>query len=301
MKIGYPCKNESLGCSSSKRFNLKSYSKQKTEETVKANLECLEKIIDFNIENNIMFFRISSDIVPFASHSVMDLKWQKIFREDFEKIGKKIKDSKMRISTHPDQFVLINALDCDIVKRSIKELQYHAEMFDLFGFKEDAKIQIHVGGAYGDKKSAKERFVVNFRKLPISVKTRLAVENDDRLFNVDDVMEICGRTGAKPLLDNFHDSLNPSKQSFAILLKKASEFWNEKRDGIIMTDYSSQLRGERRGSHAKTIDMADFKDYIKMTKKTDFDIMLEIKDKEKSAIKAIRFLNKERRTGWMSF
>ncbi|MDD3802912.1 MAG: UV DNA damage repair endonuclease UvsE [bacterium] len=295
MKIGYPCKNTSVGCSSSKRFNLKSYTKAKTKETVRANLECLENVIDYNIKNNIMFFRISSDIVPFASHPVMDFKWQRIFRNEFERIGGIIMKAKMRISTHPDQFVLINALDGNIVERSIKELLYHGEMFDLFGFETNAKIQIHVGGAYKDKEEAKKRFIRNFRLLPKFVRRRLAVENDDRLFTIDDILEICEKTEAKPLLDNFHDALNPSKQSFEILLKRASEYWNEKRDGIIMTDYSSQERGKRRGSHAETIDINDFKHYIDRTKKIDFDIMLEIKDKEKSALKALKYLKEAKR------
>ncbi|MGE3062892.1 MAG: hypothetical protein AB7T10_04595 [bacterium] len=106
------------------------------------------------------------------------------------------------------------------------------------------------------------------------------------------MLEVCEMTGAKPILDNFHDLLNPSKERFPKLLKTASEYWNIKKDGIIMTDYSSQERGKRRGSHAKTLDLNDFKEYINNTKKRDFDIMLEIKDKEKSALKAIESLRR---------
>ncbi|MBN2254061.1 MAG: UV DNA damage repair endonuclease UvsE, partial [Kosmotogaceae bacterium] len=91
MKIGYPCINRTLDCSSARTFRLASYNERRLIETVAANLACLEKIIDYNKTKNILFFRITSDLVPFASHPICRTDWGKFFRSDFEGIGKKIR------------------------------------------------------------------------------------------------------------------------------------------------------------------------------------------------------------------
>ncbi|MDD1665292.1 MAG: hypothetical protein LUQ32_08035 [Methanomicrobiales archaeon] len=117
------------------------------------------KILEFNRDHGILFFRITSDIVPFASHPVIDLPWQDRFRAQIGEIGRLIRDSGMRISMHPDQFILINAPDETIVERSIAELRYHAEVLDLMDLDTTAKIQIHVGGVFGDREASIRRFI----------------------------------------------------------------------------------------------------------------------------------------------
>jgi len=148
VKIGYPCINTRIGCTANSTFRLKNYSKENLIEKVTNNLNCLRKILEFNAKNNLLFFRISSDLVPFASHPVCRFDWVKHFKREFKEIGDYIKKNNIRISMHPDQFVLINAKDKDIVKRSIKELDYHCSVLDAMGLDGSAKVQIHVGGVY---------------------------------------------------------------------------------------------------------------------------------------------------------
>jgi UV DNA damage endonuclease len=120
-------------------------------ETVAGNLSCLIRILKFNLRHNILFFRISSDLVPFASHPICKFNWQEVFKDKLRQIGNFVKSYGMRVSMHPDQFILINSPHLRILRRSIKELKYHCQVLDLMGHGPSAKIQIHVGGIYGDK------------------------------------------------------------------------------------------------------------------------------------------------------
>jgi UV DNA damage endonuclease len=233
-------------------------------------------------------------LVPFASHPINKFNWQKHFQEEFEEIGEFITKNRMRISMHPDQFTLINSLKEEIFERSKKELVYHVEILDLMKLDKSAKIQIHVGGAYGDKQKSIERFITRFNELDGSVVERLVIENDDKLYDLDDCLKINAQIQIPVLFDIFHHKLNNSSpQSKQECFSLAVKTWSEKRDGIPMVDYSSQKVNGSPRQHAETIDIEDFDLFLKLTKPFDFDVMLEIKDKEKSAIKAVGFANKD--------
>ncbi|MDP3182294.1 MAG: UV DNA damage repair endonuclease UvsE [Desulfobaccales bacterium] len=190
MEIGYPCINRSLKCKGNHTFRLNSYSAERLLETVKINLECLLQILEFNVSHNLLFFRISSNLVPFASHPICTFNWQDFFKDDFKKIGSFIKSHDLRISLHPDQFVLINSLKEKVLDSSLKELVYHAEILDLLQLDSSAKIQIHAGGIYGNKKESLERFISNYHKLDESIKKRLVIENDDTNYSLKDCLFI---------------------------------------------------------------------------------------------------------------
>ena len=101
MRISYPYINRIINCTASNTFRLKSYTESRVKQTVKNNLECLRRILQFNLEHKLFFFRISSDLVPFASHPINRFNWQTHFQEDFEEIGKFINKNRIRISMHP--------------------------------------------------------------------------------------------------------------------------------------------------------------------------------------------------------
>ncbi|OGV48127.1 MAG: UV damage repair endonuclease UvsE [Lentisphaerae bacterium GWF2_44_16] len=292
MKIGYPCINRSIGCTANSTFRLASYSEERIATVVKNNLSCLRKILDFNLEKGFLFFRMSSDIVPFASHPVCKFKWASVFKKELLEMGDFIKKNSMRISMHPDQFVLLNSHDKDIVSRSVDELKWHCRFLDSMRLDGSAKVQIHVGGAYGNKTEAIKRFIKIYKQLPKLISKRLVIENDDRLFNLSDCLSIHEETGIPIIFDNFHHACNGNGTSCSDALKRAASTWREK-DGALMTDYSSQEPGERKGKHAEHIDIKDFSEYLRLNSSIDFDIMLEIKDKEKSAAKALAAANKK--------
>jgi UV DNA damage endonuclease len=286
MRIGYPCINRSIGCTASRTFRLASYTEERMRDTVNKNLACLEKILSYNAMHGMLFFRITSDLVPFASHPVCTFPWQEEFAGMFEKIGEYIRRYGFRISMHPDQFVLLNAPDKGVLQRSIDDLVYQVQVLDLMGLDPSAKVQVHVGGVYGDKPAGIDRFVKQYDLLDTAIRNRLVIENDERLYSLSDCLAIHGRTGIPVIADAFHHSLLNNREQFTSLLDPIRKTWNVK-DGIPMIDYSSQEPGKRVGAHAGHIVAEDFLQFLKETLPADFDIMLEIKDKEKSALAAL--------------
>lgn len=293
MKIGYPCLNLTLGCRN-RTFRLASYTGERLAETTAANLACLEEMLRFNLENRILFFRISSDLVPFASHPVCRFDWPGRFRADFRRIGRFIRTSGMRINMHPDQFTLINSRDPATFERSRRELDYHAQVLDLLGLDNSAKIQIHVGGVYGDKGRSMERFTERFGRLGPGVRRRLVIENDDRSYTLSDCLRIHAETGIPVVFDVLHHRINSSGEKIREALGKASPTWR-KHDGIPMVDYGPPGGKKARTAHADAIDSAAFRDFLAAARPWDFDVMLEIKDKEKSALEAVRAASGDRR------
>jgi len=286
MRIGYPCINRSIGCTASRTFRLASYTEERMRDTVNGNLACLEKILVYNVRHGMLFFRITSDLVPFASHPVCTFPWQDEFAGVFEKTGEYIRQHGFRISMHPDQFVLLNAPDKGVLQRSIADLGYQVQVLDLMGLDRSAKVQVHVGGVYGDKPAAIDRFVKQYDLLDTPIRDRLVIENDERLYTLSDCLAIHELTGIPVIADTFHHSLYNTGEQFTALLDPVRKTWKA-HDGIPMIDYSSQEPGKRVGAHALHIEAEDFRQFLRETRPADFDIMLEIKDKEKSALAAL--------------
>jgi UV DNA damage endonuclease len=287
MKIGYPCINLAIGCKGNRTFRLKSLSERRLIETTAQNLTCLRQILGFNVEHDILFFRITSRLVPFASHPRCQVRWQKHFEQELQEIGRFIRKHSCRISLHPDQFILINSIDKKVLSRSLRELEYHAEILDLMGLDHTAKIQIHIGGVYGDKDRSTKRFITRYDRLDETIRQRLVIENDDKRFSLGDCMKIHHITGVPVLLDILHHKCKNLEESMPEAIKLSTQTWMEK-DGLPMVDYSSQQIGEPTGKHATNIDLKDFQVFLQETSPLDFDVMLEIKDKETSALKAVQ-------------
>ena len=286
MRIGYPCINRSIGCTASGTFRLASYTEERLKKTVKENLACLSRILAYNVQHGMLFFRITSDLVPFASHTICTFPWQEHFAGEFGRIGEYIRQHGFRISMHPDQFVLLNAPDNGVFQRSIADLVYQTQVLDLMGLDTTAKVQIHVGGAYGDKPLSMDRFADRYELLDPVIRNRLVIENDERLYTISDCLAIHERTGIPVIADSFHHALHNNGERFAYLLEPLKATWKA-HDGIPMVDYSSQEPGKRVGAHAEHIVPEDFRQFLNETRMADFDIMLEIKDKEKSARSAL--------------
>lgn len=294
MKIGYPCLNLSLECRSSRTFRLKNYSIPRLKSTIKNNLECLQKILKYNYKHGFMFFRITSDLIPFASHKVMNFQWQEKFKENFIKVGEYIKKNQMRITMHPGQYTVLNSTDDGVFRRSLKEIEYHIQVLDLMKLDSTAKVQVHIGGVYGNKEESLNRFIFRYNKYDEMIKNRLVIENDDKSYNLRDCLKIHEKTGIPVIFDRYHHQCNNSGDSISSAFEKFTKTWTRK-DGIPIIHYSDEHPTKGKPSHSEHINLSEFEQFIEETQKYDFDIMLEVKDKERSALKAIEVLKNDPR------
>lgn len=288
MSIGYACLLVGVPEAKLSSCTLKNATPDKLKEITEANLKALEAMIDYNIQQGIHFFRISSDLVPFASHPVNQIPWKSLFLEDFRRIGGKIEAADMRVTMHPGQYAVLNSPEERVVQGAIRELCYHTEFLDALGVGRSGKVILHIGGVYGNKKKAMEAFVHHYRQLPEHVKARLVIENDDKSYTLEDVLEVSRETGAPVVFDNLHHQINPSLEAWsqAQLVKRCRETWKPK-EGKQKIHYSQQQAGGPCGAHSPTIYIREFLDFYRQLEDMEVDIMLEVKDKNLSALKCI--------------
>lgn len=285
MRLGYVSTHLTLGCTSARTFRLASYSPERLLETVGNNLICLLNTLHVNVAEDLRLFRITSDLVPFASHPVNDVDWRGALTPWFEAVGAYAHAHDLRLPMHSGQYTLLNSPDEKTYQNSLRELAYHAQVLDAMGLDTTHKIQIHVGGVYGDQPASKARFIERYHALPAAIQRRLAIENDDRLYNLQDCLDIHAETGVPIIFDNLHHALLNSGEPLREAFAAAAATWGPD-DGPPLADYSRQAEGARPGNHAATLDAEDFAAYLDALNGFDFDITFEIKDKEASALKA---------------
>ncbi len=174
-----------------------------------ANFTDLEKLIDWNIANGIRFYRMSSDMVPWMSeYELPDLPDHAAIQQVLERCGQKAMENDMRLSYHPGPFNVLASNNLQVLEKTAKELRQHAEIMDMMHLPENpfSKINIHIGGAYGDKTTAIQRFAENYTRLPANTMNRLTIENDDKanLFSIKDLMWLHEQVGIPVVFDYFH-------------------------------------------------------------------------------------------------
>jgi len=272
--IGFACM--SLKCNTKyKTFRLANFNEHRLYQTVMHNIKETERTIRQCIVDGIKMFRLSSDIVPFATHEVSKgIDFMSWIRSDLRRIGELCKDNEIRCSMHPSQIVNINSPNKDVVRSSIKDLIYHYNLLNSMKL-DDFNIIIHVGGVYGDKVEAMKRFVKVFNKLPEQLRNHIVLENDDKSYTINDVMEIHKHTGLKIVLDILHHYC--CNDGSELDLKSIFDTWNGKCPKIHI---SSPKSDKEFRSHADMIDFDYCKEFLNQAECYEFDIMIEAKGKD---------------------
>jgi UV DNA damage endonuclease len=195
------------------------------------NLRDLRKILEWNLENNIYFYRLSSDILPWASeYELSDMPNFGAIHAAALSAGNFARKHNMRLTSHPGPFNKLASPKERVFQLTKTDLSVHADLFDLIGLPRTpyAKLNIHVGAAYGDKPFALDNFCRNFDRLPESVRSRLTVENDDKtsLYSTKELYEgVYKRIGIPIVFDFHHHMLHPDGQTEQEALELALSTW----------------------------------------------------------------------------
>ena len=268
----------------------KNYNASKLLEITKGNLEALNEIIKYNIKNNFHFYRLTSKLVPLATHNKVSFDYITPLIDEYRKIGKLINDNNIRVDTHPDQYAVLNSMDNKIVKNTVEILEYHYKIMDALKIK-DKIIILHVGSSACGKKASITRFINNFNKLPDYIKNCIAVENDDKIYNIKDVLELCYKIKVPMVLDYHHFICNNKGENLKDYLNDIIETWNGRLAKMHFSSPKSKLKKEFR-SHNDYINSDDFINFINLikTQDKDIDIMLEAKAKDDAISRLVRQL-----------
>jgi len=295
MNLGYACINMSLGKNvTTNRSMVKRTFNEKgldyVSELALANSKDVLKILVWNKNNNIKFFRLSSALVPWGDG--LDLTTLKDYDEistALRRAGDYAKANGIRITSHPGPFVVLTSPKENVVEGAIKDLELHGKIFDMMGLSQTPynKINIHCNGVYGDKLSAMDRFCENYLKLSDSVKKRLTVENDDKatMYNVKDLMYIHNKINIPIVFDYHHHLFNTGDLSEEEALKLASTTWNNITPVV---HYSESKALHEENSKLKPQAHSDYIKSLPNTYGLDVDIMVEAKAKELAILPFIK-------------
>ncbi len=289
-KIGYACINLHLKPRGFKECRLNSvykYGINYLRDKIINNLVLTRDILQWNIENQILMYRVTSNLFPLVDHPdiIKDFQWRWEEDEEIHLYMKEIKDivekNLIRLSIHPDQFTVLNSLNEKVVKNSIKYLQHHYDVLKNLG---GADIIIHTGGVYGDKHASMERFITNFYKLDENIQKMLRLENDDVSYNVDDVLYINSKTLIPIVLDIHHHKCNHQRELTKEDFKKINHTWN--KTGLIPKMHiSSGKMGTNDRRHSDYINCEDYETLIRTIGNMDIDLMVEAKKKDEAVLR----------------
>ena len=266
---------------------------------VRVSVNALHRILQYLRDEDIRMYRMSSNFVPYATHPDMPQFHRQIADNEVElaRVGQYANELGVRLTLHPSQYVVLNAQDEAIVQKSVWDLDSQARLLDAMLQGPEAVIVLHVGGLYGNRPSALERFVANFERLGEPARRRLVIENDEACFTVRDCLWIHERVGVPVVFDHQHHRLNPGGMSLTEAACSALGTWPA---GVVPKIHHSSPRLDgrevKRGKsirmeapllrqHADYIDPWTFADFLDSLGEHRFDVMLEAKAKDLALLK----------------
>ena len=257
------------------------------------NADALMASLRFCAANGIGCFRINSQILPIKTHptcgyDVYDLPEGDEIVRRFEECGRYARTLKLRTSFHPDQFVVLNSPRPDVVENSVQELEYQAVVAEWVGAD---VVNIHAGGAFGDKQKALADFARNLELLSHQVRNRLTIENDDKTFTPVDLLPVCRAEGLPLVYDVHHHRCNPDGMSVEQITRKAVATWNREP----MFHISSPIEGWKGPKPERHHDFIDVEDLPACWKRKKITVEIEAKAKEVTVLKLKKELEQQGR------
>lgn len=267
------------------------------------NLSDLLKILQYNADHDIHFYRISSEIAPHCTNSdlikdknnylslVYDLNK---FKKEFKRIGDYAKEKNIRLTFHPDPFNILNSFDKKITLNTYRHLHMFSLMFELMELDLNSCLVMHGGSIYNNKEKSMKKWIKNYNNLPARIRNRIVLENDERNYSIEDVLKISDICGVPIVFDCFHHyCFNKKKVNIKKFLPIVLKTWTDKKLKMKM-HISEQACDERMGSHSDYVKNIpkELIDFIKK-EKIDIYLMIEARMKELALFKLRDKLNSE--------
>jgi UV DNA damage endonuclease len=251
------------------------------------NLSDMFKILKWNLQNDILLYRMSSDMFPWMSeYDFTDISSYKYIKELCEAIGSFAKDNGIRLSFHPGPFNVLGSNNPNVVDKTIDELTKHAQIMDLMQLDQSHyyPINIHVAATKPSKQVIAEQFCNNFQRLPETVRKRLTVENDDKVaqYTPKDLYDLIhSEIGIPITFDQFHFNCGNQDTTLQEALELSLSTWDTKP----LTHQSSSKRVEQNDNSIKVTAHADYIYEPILDFGHEFDTDLEAKQKDKAVLR----------------
>lgn len=295
IRLGYACISKTLSnVTTSSTVTYTTFQKdkdyKKIDTAIKSNLNALKEILTYNIKNNIHFFRLSSKLIPLATKSDVIFDYIDPYKDYYHSIAKIIKDNKLRIDFHPDEFCVLNSTKSEVVKNSIAILEYHYNLLKALEIKNKILV-LHIGGNTFGKKNSISRFINNFNTLSKDIQESIAIENDDKIFNIRDCVYISKNINVPVILDYHHHICNHDELDINDYLKDILSSWHNTTPKMHFSSPKNKTKKDFR-SHNDYINVDDFINFIDLLKpfNHDVDIMIEAKAKDEALFRLVREL-----------
>lgn len=262
---------------------------QELERITERNLKNTLRNLHFNLANELPLYRFSSSIVPLATHDEVPWDYITPFQSLYEEIGSLVRKHRIRTSFHPNQFTLFTSDKRHVTENAVKDMEYHYAMLQAMDLHEESHINIHVGGAYGDKEKATERFHENLKQLPGPIKQQMTLENDDKTYTTSETLAICKREGIPMMFDYHHYMANRTEEeSLSDLLPRFFDTWSH-MEVPPKIHLSSPKNEKEYRSHADYVDLGYIRPLLKELKALDqpVDFMIEAKAKDAAVLQII--------------
>lgn len=248
-----------------------------------ANADALLAALQSCARLGIGCFRVNSQILPVKTHPVHGYRIEELPLHDeiirrFKACGSFVRKHKLRASFHPDQFVVLNSQRPDVVASSIRELEYQGE---VAGWIEADVVNIHGGGAFGDKARALSEFARNLDRLSHAIRSRLTVENDDKVYSPADLLPLCRAEGIPLVYDAHHHRCHRDDKSEEETTELAMATWNREP----LFHISSPIDGWNQPRPERHHDFIDIKDFPRWWCDLDLTVEVEAKAKEVAVLK----------------
>jgi UV DNA damage endonuclease len=264
------------------------HGRSKLADLCAANATALMDAMQFCSVNGIGCFRVNSRILPLKTHPDVGYDLETLpdgrqIVDQFHACGEFAKRAGLRITFHPDQFVVLNSPRPNVVQQSIAELEYQAEVAQWIGAD---VINIHAGGAYGDKQVALRTFAKNLAQLSKKARKLLTIENDDKTYTPVDLLPLCREREVPFVYDIHHHRCTPDGMSEEEATRQALTTWD--REPLF---HISSPRGGWNGPKPhRHHDYINIRDFPKCWQDINVTVEVEAKAKELAVKKLAKAL-----------